>query len=70
MAAHFVRQTVESYDTWMAEVAEQAREHGETILEQHRRVRAAANKRGVTYRVEAQLPPDILGIYIFLPKES
>ena len=70
MAAHFVRQTVESYDTWMAEVAEKAREHGETILEQHRRVRAAANKRGVTYRVEAQLPPDILGIYIFLPKES
>ena len=70
MAGHFVRQVVEGYDIWEPTVADMAKQHGEIILEQHRRVRAAANKRGVTYRVEAQLPPDILGIYVFLPKES
>ncbi len=32
-----------------------------------RRVRAAAQQRGVRYGVEPQLPLDVLGIYIYLP---
>jgi superfamily II DNA or RNA helicase len=40
---------------------------GDELLEQHRRVRSAAQMRGVRYRVAPQLPPDILGIYVFLP---
>jgi hypothetical protein len=37
------------------------------LLDAHRRVRSAARLRGVSQRVEPQLPPDILGIYVFLP---
>ena len=44
-----------------------ARRRGEELLAAHQRVRAAANLAGVRYRVEPQLPPDILGLYIFLP---
>ena len=44
-----------------------ARERGEELLAAHRRVRDAAQQRGVRYRVEPQLPLDVLGIYIYLP---
>jgi hypothetical protein len=37
------------------------------LLDAHQRVRLATRTRNVRYRVEPQLPPDILGIYIFLP---
>jgi hypothetical protein len=41
-------------------------ERAEALLGAHRRVRQAARARG-TLRVEAQHPPDILGIYVLLP---
>jgi hypothetical protein len=41
-------------------------ERAETLLNAHLRVRKAARARG-TIRVEAQRPPDILGIYVLLP---
>jgi hypothetical protein len=44
-----------------------ARSRAAELLEAHRRVRSAARLRGVSQRVEPQLPPDILGIYVFLP---
>ena len=44
-----------------------ARSRAAELLEAHRRVRSAARLRGVSQKVEPQLPPDILGIYIFLP---
>jgi hypothetical protein len=37
------------------------------LLDAHRRVRTAAATKGVRYRVEPQLPPDVLGIYVYLP---
>jgi len=45
-----------------------ARQRGEELLDAHQRVRRASKVRNVLYRVEPQLPPDILGIYVFLPK--
>ena len=30
----------------------------------------AARRKGVSYGVEAQLPPDVLGVYVYLPKAS
>lgn len=42
-----------------------ARARGQRLLEAHRRVRSAAGARG-SYRIEHS-PPDVLGIYIFLP---
>jgi hypothetical protein len=42
-----------------------ARNRGQQLLEAHERVRQAARSRG-RYRIDHS-PPDILGIYIFLP---
>jgi hypothetical protein len=44
---------------------ELARNRGQQLLEAHRRVRSAVGGRG-RYRIEHS-PPDVLGIYIFLP---
>lgn len=41
-----------------------AEQRGKELLESHQRVRVS---RGVTHRVEAKLPPDILGLYVYLP---
>jgi superfamily II DNA or RNA helicase len=42
-----------------------ARQHGEKLLENHRRVRTASGARG-SYRIDHN-PPDILGLYVYLP---
>ncbi|HEY6340149.1 MAG TPA: helicase-related protein [Bryobacteraceae bacterium] len=44
-----------------------ARDRAKELLAAHSRVRSAARLRGISQTVEAQLPPDILGIYVFLP---
>jgi hypothetical protein len=31
-------------------------------------VRVASQAKGVSHRVEPQLPPDVLGIFVYLPK--
>lgn len=41
-------------------------ERGEALLQAHQRVRQAARARG-SLRVEAQRPPDVLGVYVLLP---
>ncbi len=41
--------------------------HGAGLLDAHQRVREAARIKGIRYRVEPQLPPDILGVYVYLP---
>jgi hypothetical protein len=45
-----------------------AHERGEELLNAHRRVRTASQMRGVRYHVEPQLPIDVLGVYMYLPK--
>lgn len=47
---------------------EQAKIHGQALLDAHTRVRVAAKAKTVRYRIEPCLPPDILGVYHFLPK--
>lgn len=42
-----------------------ARQRGEQLLENHRRIRMASGARG-SYRIDHN-PPDILGLYVFLP---
>ncbi len=44
-----------------------AKQRGNELLGAHTRVRQAARLRGIRYRVEPQMPPDLLGIYIYLP---
>lgn len=39
-----------------------------TLLDAHRRVRNVGSQKGLSFRVEPYLPPDILGLYIFVPR--
>jgi hypothetical protein len=45
-------------------------ERGEALLEAHLRVRKAAKLRERRPHIEANLPPDILGVYVYLPAPS
>ncbi|MBI3273377.1 MAG: DEAD/DEAH box helicase [Planctomycetes bacterium] len=66
-ASEFVRKVIEEFDALRPHLDEMARARGEELLDAHRRVRVASRLRGVRYRVEPQLPPDVLGVYIYLP---
>ena len=48
-------------------LAEFAKARAEALLEAHRRVRKAADMRVRATKVEAHLPPDVLGTYLFFP---
>ncbi|QPC83627.1 DEAD/DEAH box helicase [Phototrophicus methaneseepsis] len=70
-AADFVGRVVAGFDDHLAPTLNDiARERGGELLAAHLRVREAAYRRGdrrPQHRVEAQLPPDVLGIYVYLP---
>lgn len=63
----FIRKVVEGFDALRPHLNQAAKQRGNQLLEAHRRVRTASQVKGVSYRVEAQLPPDVLGIYVYLP---
>jgi hypothetical protein len=67
-AAEFIRKVVEGYEHLRPHLDDVAQTRGQELLESHRRVRQASRQRGVRQRVEPVLPPDVLGIYIYLPK--
>lgn len=52
------------FESYLSELAVT---RGQELLEAHTRVRGAARIQGVRHRVEAQLPPDVLGVYVYLP---
>ncbi len=66
-ARTFLSRVIDEFDALQSHLTEVAQERGEELLAAHRRVRAAAQARGVRYRVEPQLPLDVLGIYVYLP---
>ncbi len=67
-ASFFLRQLVEHLDALRPHLERAAESRGDQLLEAHRRVRRQAGAAGgATDRVEAQLPPDLLGLYIYLP---
>jgi superfamily II DNA or RNA helicase len=63
-----LQRIIEQFDLLQPHLEQVARERGEALLDAHRRVRTAAQMRGVRYRVEPQLPLDVLGLYVYLPK--
>jgi len=67
-ASDFIRKVEEGFESLRPHLDEVAHQRGEELLEAHQRVRRASKVRNVQYRVEPQLPPDVLGIFIFLPK--
>jgi hypothetical protein len=66
----FVVRVVEHNVALRPRLDEEAHKRAAALLDAHRRVRAAAGLRGLTYRVTPQLPADILGIYVCLPVAS
>jgi len=66
-ATEFIRRVVEGLEALHEPLDAAARERGQELLEAHRRVRTAANWRGVRYDIVPHLPPDVLGIYVLLP---
>jgi superfamily II DNA or RNA helicase len=67
-ASHFLRNLLDGFDAIRPHLEETARQRGDELLEAHRRVRTASRAKGVSHHVEPQLPPDVLGVYIYLPK--
>ena len=66
-ARTFLSRIIDEFDALQPHLNQVAQERGEELLAAHRRVRAAAQARGVRYRVEPQLPLDVLGMYVYLP---
>lgn len=62
-----VARVVESVDLLRPRLDEVARERAAALLDAHRRVRESARLGGTSYRVEPQLPVDVLGVYVLLP---
>lgn len=67
LAANAISRINEGIDSLRPRIEVVARERAEMLLQAHRRVRTAARLKGIRYRVEPHLPPDVLGIYIYLP---
>lgn len=66
-ATHFLRPVIENIEMLLPHLEEVAQERGKVLLESHERVHQAAKVKGIKHRVEPQLPPDVLGVYIYLP---
>ncbi len=69
-AEYFLKQVIAEGDTLKERLGAAAEERGEELLEAHRRVRQASRQTGVRHRVEPKLPPDVLGVYVYLPKRG
>ncbi len=66
-ASHFIQQVIEHFDNLRPHLETAVRQKGAELLEAHQRVRQASRIKGVSYRIEPVLPPDVLGIYVYLP---
>lgn len=69
-ASEAVQRIIDGFGHIAPVLDEIATQRGDELLQAHIRVREAAYRRGdrrPQHRVEAQLPPDVLGIYVFLP---
>jgi hypothetical protein len=66
-AKHFLSLILKDMDKIIPHLESVAEIRGKELLDAHRRVRQTSKIKGVRYRVEPQLPPDVLGVYVFLP---
>lgn len=67
VARNFVQKAIDDFDRVRPRLDQLARERGKELLAAHQRVRHAARRTGVKYDIEPQLPPDVLGLYVYLP---
>ena len=64
----FLGRIIEGLSNIQESVNSIAETRAHELLEAHKRVRSAAQQTSVSYRVEAQLPVDILGVYLYMPE--
>jgi len=69
-ARDFVQKVIDGFDSLKPYLDETANKLGEQLLDAHQRVRLALRQKGMQTHVEPNLPPDVLGIYVYLPKGS
>src|SRR6266567_1208241 len=69
-ARQFLRQLLAGVEELQPHLEQVADERGRELEDAHRRVRQAAQVRGLHYRVEPQKPTDILGVYLYLPNQA
>ncbi len=70
VARNFVQKVIDEFDHLRPQLNDVAEAHGKELLDAHKRVRTAARRTGVKYSIEPQLPPDVLGLYVYLPASS
>ena len=71
-ARDFVARVIDGFDHIKGRLDELAEAHGKELLDAHVRVRQATRRRAreISYEVEPNLPPDVLGIYVYLPAKG
>ncbi len=67
-ARDFIQKVIDGISHLRPKLAEFATARGEVLLDAHSRVRQASRAKGVRHRIEAQELPDVLGVFIYLPK--
>ena len=60
---------IRRYDELRPRLDQLAEERAAALLDAHRRVRAATKAGKRMLQVAPELPGDVLGVYVFLPKE-
>ncbi|MCK5803949.1 MAG: hypothetical protein KAI66_14015, partial [Lentisphaeria bacterium] len=66
----FIQRVLDGHDALRPTLEEQACAQGDGLLAAHKRVRSAAKWRNVRQTIRPELPPDVLGIFVFLPDVS
>ena len=67
-AGESVQRVLDAYPASIApHVEASAYSRAEDLEAEYRAMREAARAKGVTYRVAPHLPPDVLGVYVFVP---
>lgn len=61
-----LQQALDTLPSWEPQLEAVARERAQTLLQDHRRVREAAEAKG-SYQVTSSLPVDVMGVYVLVP---
>jgi hypothetical protein len=67
-ARDFLQRVIDGMDLLRPRLVQIGEERGRELLDAHGRVRQASRARGVKHRIEAQGEPDILGVFVYLPR--
>lgn len=69
VARESLEKILREFDVLQPQLNSIAESHGKRLLDAHQRVRTASQRRHIRYGIEPQLPPDVLGVYLYLPSQ-